>query len=177
MIELDCFDGKDAAKEHEGHVSVPLKDFSKPGSYQKSYPLVIKNKAPGGNGFIEFDFVVEGTAPTQQVFKLPLEVVIAYQRQKYPDAIIPVFMRRSLDYLRKFGLDEEGIFRKSGAYDQINAAIEALDKGMRACACACACACAYACACACALEVCDRCRLLPRRNSTDSCWCYNAARP
>jgi hypothetical protein len=59
-----------------------------------------------------------------------MHAVIQQQVQKYPDLAIPIFARKCLDYIRKIAQDEEGIFRKNGSVEQINWAIENLDKGM-----------------------------------------------
>lgn len=126
-LEVRCFNREASSKESMGLITIPLKEFAKPGSFQKSYPLAGKKDAPA-SGFIDFEFVVQGES-NAQVFRCPLEIVIAIQQRKYPDQIIPVFLRRGLDILRKNGMSEEGLFRKSGSTGDINWAIETLDKG------------------------------------------------
>lgn len=123
---MRCFNREASSKEAMGGISISLKDFAKPGAFQKSYPLTSKKDAVA-SGFIDFEFVVQGDS-NAQVFRCPLDVVIAIQRSKYPDLIIPVFVRRSLDILRK-NMSEEGLFRKSGSVGDINWAMETLDKG------------------------------------------------
>lgn len=128
-LDIRCFNKEASSKEAMGSISISLKDYAKPGSFQKSYPLTAKEKG-SASGFLDFEFVVQGDS-SAQVFRCPLEVVIAIQRSKYPDLIIPVFVRRSLEILRKNGMSEEGLFRKSGSTGDINWAIETLDKGSR----------------------------------------------
>lgn len=102
IIEIRCYDKEATAKESEGVITIPLKDFAKPGSYQKTYPLVAKTKGEAVSGFIDFEFQIEGHT-NAQVFRCPLEVVLSIQKSKYPDLIIPIFVRRSIDFLRKCG--------------------------------------------------------------------------
>jgi hypothetical protein len=85
---------------------------------------------------------------TRQVFRMPLEQVMLLQRAKHPDVPIPIFAKRAIEYLKKKGIsprsslvvpvdsahirrgmEEEGLFRKSGSMDQITWAIENLDRG------------------------------------------------
>ena len=82
-------------------VQIVLKDFVKPGVYQKSYSLTGKHHQQ--HGLVEFSLQVDGTS-TAQVFRQPLEHVMLVQHAKYPELPIPIFARRALDVLRKTGV-------------------------------------------------------------------------
>jgi len=125
IIEIKCCDDK-----HEGFASIPLKEYYRLGIgvHKKMYPLLksIKSGESQG-GMIEIEIAIQG-ATDAQVFRISLDLVIAIQKSKYPDVNVPIFFNKALDYIRRFGITEEGIFRKSGSTEQINWAIEALDK-------------------------------------------------
>jgi len=125
IIELKCFDDK-----HEAFASIPLKEYYRLGIgvHKKMYPLLKSGKlVEAQGGMVEIEVAIQG-ATDAQVFRISLDLVIAIQKSKYPDVNVPIFFNKALDYIRKFGVTEEGIFRKSGSTEQINWAIEALDK-------------------------------------------------
>jgi hypothetical protein len=63
VVELKCYDREgEKSKELEGSLTIILKDFFKPGNYQKSFPLTAKT---GTAGIIEVELIVDGTSNAQ----------------------------------------------------------------------------------------------------------------
>ncbi|KAG5453302.1 RalA-binding protein 1 [Clonorchis sinensis] len=66
--------------------------------------------------------------PETPVFGVPLNVAI--QRDPSFDGVpLPAFFRHCIDYLEKYGLSSEGIYRVPGVNSQIQALVAALDRG------------------------------------------------
>ncbi|KER30078.1 hypothetical protein T265_03445 [Opisthorchis viverrini] len=66
--------------------------------------------------------------PETPVFGVPLNVAI--QRDPSFDGVpLPAFFRHFIDYLEKYGLSSEGIYRVPGVNSQIQALVAALDRG------------------------------------------------
>lgn len=56
---------------------------------------------------------------TDNVFGVPLSVLLEFDRRIQPDCKVPLVMKKILSHLEKYGLDEEGILRVPGVVAKI----------------------------------------------------------
>jgi len=69
------------------------------------------------------------TTDNLTVFGVPLKSLIERERILYPSISIPIFARKAIDYLILHGINEKGIFRISGNFQQMTILQNAIDEG------------------------------------------------
>jgi hypothetical protein len=66
---------------------------------------------------------------TTKVFAVSLDILMKQQRSQFPELDIPLFVKRSIDFLTAHGLSEKGVFRISANKAALDKAQQQIDEG------------------------------------------------
>ena len=97
-----------------------------PGAKKSIFTLISETTEQKENLFVHFNNVQRDVIRYRKVFGVPLKTLVRREKRD-----VPHFIEKSINFIREYGLNMEGIFRLSGRATQIEKLRDQLDQGRK----------------------------------------------
>jgi len=119
MHTVTVSDGNDPCSFH-------ITNQSSPNSKKFEFTLTADTAQQKEEWFLHFSNVQRDVIRYRKVFGVPLRTLVKREKQN-----IPHFVKKSINFIREYGIETEGIFRLSGRATQIEKLRDQLDQGKK----------------------------------------------